>query len=111
MELRKTFVKNLRKFRKARGISQTKLADLLDSATGYIGQIEIGRKFPSVEMIQRIAEALQIKPYLLFLDEDEAGTAASTVAPLPVEHIMNDKDKDELIRKLESAVRRVVEKA
>lgn len=45
------------------------LAERVDSSTNYISEIEIGRKFPSIEMIERIACALKIDAYQLFKDE------------------------------------------
>lgn len=48
-----------------------KLAELCGTSTSYIGEIEIGKKFPSVEMIQQIAAALHIKPYRLFTDNED----------------------------------------
>ena len=52
-----------------RKISQTQLADLCDSSTGYIGEIESGKRFPSVKMIERIAGALGIESWNLFKNE------------------------------------------
>jgi transcriptional regulator with XRE-family HTH domain len=45
------------------------LAELCDSSTGYIGEIESGKRFPSVSMIERIAGALNIESYFLFKNE------------------------------------------
>jgi transcriptional regulator with XRE-family HTH domain len=45
------------------------LAELCDSSTGYIGEIESGKRFPSVKMIERIAKALKIESYFLFRNE------------------------------------------
>ncbi|GHV78271.1 hypothetical protein AGMMS49944_00620 [Spirochaetia bacterium] len=45
-----------------------KLAEMCNSSPSYIGEIEIGRKFPSIEMIGKFAEALRIEPYHLFVD-------------------------------------------
>ncbi len=45
------------------------LAELCNSSTGYIGEIESGKRFPSVNMIERIAKALQIESYCLFKNE------------------------------------------
>jgi transcriptional regulator with XRE-family HTH domain len=47
-------------------MSQMRLAELCDSSTGYIGEIECGKRFPSVNMIERIAKALEIESYFLF---------------------------------------------
>ena len=46
-----------------------RLAELCDSSTGYIGEIESGKRFPSVKMIERIAGALEIESYCLFKNE------------------------------------------
>ncbi|GHV82888.1 hypothetical protein AGMMS50212_02280 [Spirochaetia bacterium] len=55
------------------------LAARLNTASSYIGEIEIGRKFPSVEMIDRIAAALKIEPYELFKSEDGLSPSMATV--------------------------------
>jgi transcriptional regulator with XRE-family HTH domain len=48
-----------------------KLAEKCNTSTSYIGEIEIGRKFPSIEMIESICHALEVKPYQLFLEEND----------------------------------------
>jgi transcriptional regulator with XRE-family HTH domain len=70
MSLREVFIANLKKNRKRQKISQMALAERCDTAASYIGEIEIGRKFPSVEMIEKIAGALNIEAYRLFVDEE-----------------------------------------
>ena len=69
MTIQELFINNLKAYRKLRRISQTKLADLCNSSTGYIGEIESGKRFPSVNMIERIANALQIESWHLFKNE------------------------------------------
>ena len=71
MDSRKVFIKNLKNFRKKKKISQMRLAEKCKTSTSYIGEIEIGKKFPSIEMIDKIAEALNIKPYFLFIEESD----------------------------------------
>ena len=66
MTLKQIFIKNLKEFRKKEGISQMNLAVYCDISPGYIGEIESGRKFPSPEMIEKIARVLRIEPYLFF---------------------------------------------
>jgi len=46
-----------------------KLAEMLNTSTSYIGEIEINYKSPSMEMVERIAKALDIEPFKLFLDD------------------------------------------
>ena len=43
-----------------------KLAEYCNISLGYIGEIESGRKFPSPDMIEKIANVLRIEPYLFF---------------------------------------------
>ena len=69
MTIQELFITNLKAYRKLREISQTQLADLCDSSTGYIGEIESGKRFPSVKMIERLASALEIESWHLFKNE------------------------------------------
>ena len=67
IDFQEEFVENLKFYRKQKGISQEKLAELCDCATATIGCIEIYRQLPSFEMIVKIAAALKIHPADLFL--------------------------------------------
>jgi transcriptional regulator with XRE-family HTH domain len=110
MHLKDLFIVNLKKYRKARGVSQMKLAELCDTSTSYIGQIEIGNKFPSIKMIEKISKSLQIKPHLLFFDNDDADTQAAVLSPLPRISAIPERVKDNLIGQLTAAVTRIVKK-
>jgi len=48
-----------------------KLAEYCDTAPSYIGDIEIGRRFPSIDMIEKIAGVLKIEPYHFFKNKTE----------------------------------------
>jgi transcriptional regulator with XRE-family HTH domain len=48
------------------GLSQARLAERSGLSTQYIAMIELSRKFPSPEMLERIASALEIDPPELF---------------------------------------------
>ena len=57
-------------------ISQAELAERAGISTGYVGEVETGQKFPSDEMLQKIAAALEVKAFrLLMSDEDVADSA------------------------------------
>jgi transcriptional regulator with XRE-family HTH domain len=71
MTLQELFIVNLKKFRKKSGISQMTLAQLCDTSGNYIGEIEMGRRIPSFEKIEKIACALQIASYRLFMQETD----------------------------------------
>jgi transcriptional regulator with XRE-family HTH domain len=68
MEMMRIFASNMKKYRKKRQFSQMKLAELLNTTTSYIGEIEINRKKPSLDMVEKIAEVLGIEPFRLFLE-------------------------------------------
>ena len=64
--LRQLLGSNIKIYRQACGLSQSKLAERADTATNYISAIEAGRRFPSVEMLERIAFVLEIDTPELF---------------------------------------------
>jgi transcriptional regulator with XRE-family HTH domain len=71
MTLQQIFMNNLKKYRKQAGFTQEKLAELCETDPCYIGQMETGRRCPSMAYIEKIAAALNIAPYLLFYDQSE----------------------------------------
>ena len=69
MDIIKVFGDNLKKYRTAMGISQEAFADKCGMHRTYISAIECYRRSISLENIQRIADALEIETYKLFLEE------------------------------------------
>jgi transcriptional regulator with XRE-family HTH domain len=67
--IRDVLAVNLKQFRQARGWSQAFLAEKTEASTNYIGMLENSVKFPSSEMIQKLAYALEIDPTDLFSKE------------------------------------------
>jgi transcriptional regulator with XRE-family HTH domain len=64
--LRHILALNMRERRYILGFSQAKLAESAGIATGYVAMIELEKKFPSVEVLERIAQALKIDSPELF---------------------------------------------
>jgi transcriptional regulator with XRE-family HTH domain len=64
--IRQALAENLKSYRYSLGWSQATLAEKVNTSTNYIGMIEIGKKFPSPEMIEKLAAALGIDSTLLF---------------------------------------------
>ena len=64
--LRSLLANNIKKRRKTLGISQSVLAEKVGTSNHYIGQIEQCKKFPSSEMLERIATALEMDSPELF---------------------------------------------
>ena len=61
---------NIRLERVKRGISQEILADMAGIARSTMGVIERGEQSPSLQTIAKVANALQLDMYKLFLFEE-----------------------------------------
>ena len=77
MNIQGVFAANLRKHRKAAGLSQEKLAEIAGLHRTYIGGIEQCRINVSLKNIGKIARALNIDPALLFHDSEGADTVST----------------------------------
>ena len=66
-KLREYLASNIKKYRKERKMTQADLADLCDTSANYIAIIEICNRFPREDMIEKIAEALKVEPFELFI--------------------------------------------
>ena len=69
MDIVKVFGTNVMHYRQALGISQEAFAEKCGLHRTYISAIECYRRSISLENIQRIADALEIETYKLFLEE------------------------------------------
>ena len=64
------FSENLKYYRKQAGLTQDDFAKSVQTDPVYISYIENGKRFPSIEYIERMAEILNIESYKLFLPAD-----------------------------------------
>ena len=71
MDIIKVFGSNVKAYRQRIGLSQEAFADKCGMHRTYISAIECYRRSISLENIQRIADALGIETYKLFLEEDK----------------------------------------
>jgi len=69
---RKILAKNLKEKRRICGLTQAKLAEKVDVSTHHIAMIELARNFPTSELMERIASALNIKIFELFLEKSNS---------------------------------------
>ena len=113
MEMMKIFVFNMKKYRKKRQISQMKLAEMLNTSTSYIGEIEISSRIPSMSMVERIAKALDVEPFRLFLDDkDRLGHENMLTADNYLEHLSSTERQDlaqRIITRISTGVEQVLQ--
>ena len=97
MTFQELFIVNLKDFRKIYKISQSKLAELCESSQAYIAEIEVGKKFPSPDMIERIASALNIESYSLFQNR-----------AIPDTRSLNPLQRQEIIDRINDAASKII---
>ena len=69
MDIIKVFGKNLRKYRMQLGVSQEKFAEMCGLHRTYISDVERFQRSVSLHNIQKMADALKIESYKLFMEE------------------------------------------
>ena len=68
MDIVKVFGTNLKRYRTEKRLSQEKFAEICGLHRTYISDIECFRRSISLENIQKIADALEIETYKLFVE-------------------------------------------
>jgi len=87
--IREILADNIKEYRKKLGITQSMLAEKAAVSVNFVGMIEQKRKFPTPEILDRIATALEVETSELFT------TSVSPVAELKKLHkeILTDLDR------------------
>ena len=57
----------VKEFRTQKKITQEKLSELIAVDNGYISKLEVGQNFPSISTLEKIANALDVELYELFI--------------------------------------------
>lgn len=71
MRLAERFGENVRRARQARGLTLEALAHEVGLAYTYLGQIERGRRNPTLDVVERIAAALGVDALALLETDPE----------------------------------------
>jgi len=71
MDLKLSLGKNIQKYRKLQGITQEKLAEMLDIDINSVSALERGKNFPSTENLSKISEVLDVPLADLFTFVDD----------------------------------------
>lgn len=60
MTSREIVARNLRKFRQAKGLSQEEVAHRAEINRNYVGMLESGQHAATTDMLDKLAEALEV---------------------------------------------------
>ena len=107
--IREILAQNLKENRRKLGITQPELAERAGLSTHYLGMIEIGRNFPTADVLERLATALGINSNELF----SVAVSPERVMEQLQQSILDNMDRvyQTTAKNLEKAVADAVEKA
>ncbi len=74
MAIRTVFVENLKRLRSQQGISQETLALKAGVERAYIGVLERKKSSPTIDMVERLAKVLKVRPDELLKPHAVKGT-------------------------------------
>ncbi len=71
MRLKTILGKNVKYHRYRKKLTQEQLAEVLSVSSNYVGRLERGQHSPSLDKIEKISKALDVKAFELFLERDD----------------------------------------
>ncbi len=74
MSLRETVAANIRRIRKEKNVSQEDLADRAGVNRNYVGMVERGENAPTVDVLEKFAEALGVEPIAFLAASERPGS-------------------------------------
>ena len=94
MDIKRAMGKRIKIVRQRSGLTQDQLAELVGLSPKYISGIERGVENPTMDILLRIAKALEVEPYDLFLfGESEESEKALRKG---IEKMVREADKEKL---------------
>lgn len=94
MDRQALFGSRIRSIREAANLSRETAAERADTGANYLGEVERGEKFPTLEMIERIAAALEVSPSTFF--EYEAEETDNQILLSKFHHLLLQLNTDQL---------------
>lgn len=77
-------MKNLRKLRKAKGLTQKQLGDLVGVSESFVSQMESGKKLPSFEVALKLGEVLECESTDFFSQKEKSPTLTDSFVTFTV---------------------------
>ena len=88
------FGRRIRAIREAACLSREVVAEKSDINVNYLGEIERGEKWPSLEVIEQLAKALTVSPPAFF--EFEAQEIEPSILQGKLQHVLASRNTDQL---------------
>ena len=101
--IKKLLGKRIKEIRLKRKLTQEKLAEMVDIGTPNISYIETGKFAPAIDTLQKIADALNVSPYELYMFE--ALKSADEIKDETFNALEKDEDLLRLIYKIYKSVK------
>ena len=92
------FAENLKKIRKSRRLTQEQLAEMVGVDFRYISFIENARSFPSCELIEKFAEALNVDYADLFSFDENLSRHHYEMQLFEIVKLLDDKNLKTLLK-------------
>ena len=114
VSIREILALNLKEYRRKSGFTQEKLAEKAGISANYLSMVEISRKFPTPEMLDRIAQTLNIQTFQLF---DPSATPDGALLHLEqaivenIETVIKTTVKQNILSEVNQTVSNAVEQA
>lgn len=96
-KLQEVFIENLKLARKQANFTQEDLAEKVGLTPKHISVIERRVKFPTIQMLEAIADALGIPAYKLFIDPNNMNDGSPTEIVDLYNRFLEERIKRELV--------------
>ncbi len=95
MSVKEIFGKNIHEYRKQNGLSQEELAEQIDISIKHMSNLETGKVFASAELIEKIAQALDVSVSALFYTAQEKSFDSSDFSK--IEKIIEEEAQNAIV--------------
>jgi transcriptional regulator with XRE-family HTH domain len=113
-DLRQILSKNIKLLRKQRSLSQIELAEKADISIPFLSNIERGNKWPHPDTLTKLAEALGVEVYALFIIDRSPKEELEQLRQEIIQDIKNnydDKLEKSFVFNIENVVKMSVKQA
>ena len=114
VSIREILALNLKEYRRKSGFTQEKLAEKAGISANYLSMVEISRKFPTPEMLDRLAQTLNIQTFQLFnpsATPDGALLHLEQAIVENIEKVVRTTIKQDIVSEINQTVSKAVKQA